>query len=97
MQQIDNKQDRDPILWEIAEKRASFKNHVGTYIVVIGFLWSIWFFTGGRTYGAHSIPWPVYPMLGWGIGLAFHFFGAYVYPKSNSTQREYERMINKRK
>lgn len=35
---------RDHELWEIAKRRATFKQHLGTYVVVISFLWVIWYF-----------------------------------------------------
>ena len=84
-------QERDPKLWAIAQRRASFKYHLGTYIVINAFFWVLWTFTDG-SYSANGLPWPVWPMLGWGIGLFFHFLGAYVYPKENSAQREYEKL-----
>jgi hypothetical protein len=31
-------------------------------------------------------------MLGWGIGVFFHYMGAYVYPKDNSVEREYQKL-----
>jgi hypothetical protein len=31
-------------------------------------------------------------MLGWGIGIAFHYMGAYVTPKNNSVHKEYEKL-----
>jgi Domain of unknown function (DUF1707)/2TM domain len=34
-----------------------------TYLAVIALLWLIWLVTGA------GYPWPVWPMLGWGIGL----------------------------
>ena len=40
-------------------------------------------------------PWPIWSSLGWGIGLAFHFAGAYVFPKANSVEKEYEKLTNK--
>jgi len=85
--------DKDPQLWHTAQRRASFKYHLGTYIVVNAFFWVIWYFTrekySDQDYGW---PWPIWPMIGWGIGLLFHFFGAYVYPKSNAVEREYEKL-----
>ena len=60
--------DKDPQMWHLAQKRASFKSHFITYIVMIIFFWCIWYFTGGRTHG-DGLPWPVWPMLGWGIGM----------------------------
>lgn len=89
---------RDPQLWEIAKRRASFKNHLATYIVVNCFLWAIWFFTDNDIdVGEHKYPWPVWSTLGWGIGLLFHFLGAYVYPKENSAQQEYEKLLRNKK
>jgi len=50
-------------------------------------------FTGGKNGDQeYDWPWPVWPMIGWGIGLLFHFLGAYVYPKSNAVEREYEKL-----
>jgi Domain of unknown function (DUF1707)/2TM domain len=37
--------------------------HVRTYLAVIALLWLIWLVTGA------GYPWPVWPMLGWGIGV----------------------------
>jgi sterol desaturase/sphingolipid hydroxylase (fatty acid hydroxylase superfamily) len=90
---------RDPRLWEIAKRRASFKYHLGTYIVINCFLWTIWFFTGTDDgVRVAKYPWPIWPTLGWGIGLFFHFLGAYIYPKENSAEKEYEKLIrNKNK
>ena len=83
--------DKDPHLWEIAQKRASFKNHLGTYIVMNAFFWVLWYFRGTHITN-DGLPWPVWPMLGWGIGLVFHWLGAYVYPGSNAVEREYEKL-----
>lgn len=79
-------------LWQLAQRRASFKGHLTTYVIMSVFFWAIWAFSGGRTYG-NGLPWPVWPMLGWGIGVAFHYIGAYVAPKSNTTQKEYEKLL----
>lgn len=94
---------KDPELWEIAQKRASFKSHLLSYLIVNAFLWSIWYFTGHQreitidNWNTRHYPWPIWPTLGWGIGLAFHFAGAYVFPKANSVEREYEKLKNQQK
>lgn len=80
-------------LYRLAKKRVSFKRHLGTYIIVNLMFWCIWYFSGERE--ENEFPWPVWPMLGWGIGLAFEFMGAYVYPKSHAVDREYEKLKNK--
>lgn len=89
-------QDKDPRLWELAKRRASFKQHLTTYLIVNAFLWILWYLTGGRTYGSDGIPWPVWPTLGWGIGLAFHFFGAYAGDGHNAIEKEYDKLQNKK-
>ncbi|MBL7742851.1 MAG: 2TM domain-containing protein [Chitinophagaceae bacterium] len=86
--------DKDPNLWEIARKRASFKSHLITYLVVNAFLWALWFFSHGHD-RADQWPWPLWPTLGWGVGIVFNYFGAYVYPEVNSAEREYEKLKRK--
>ena len=88
---------KDPHLWEIAKRRASFKYHLATYIVINLFLWAIWFFTGDGDDIRHKYPWPIWSTLGWGVGLLFHFLGAYVFSRDNSAEREYEKLIRKKK
>lgn len=93
---------KDPVLWEIAQKRAAFRKHLITYLIVNAFLWAIWYLTIGRHSGtdvlrsinAGSIPWPVWPTLGWGIGLAFNYAGAYMFHKSNTVESEYQKLKN---
>jgi Na+-driven multidrug efflux pump len=88
-------QDKDARLWQMAQKRASFKRHLTTYIVVNTFLWAIWFLTDGYYRGYRNVPWPVWPALGWGIGLASHYFNAYVNDGTNAIEKEYNRLKNK--
>jgi hypothetical protein len=85
---------KDPQLWELAQKRASFKSHLTTYFVMNAFFWVIWYLNG-RNYGSGGWPWPVWPMLGWGIGLVFHYIGTYITPKENLAEKEYEKLKNK--
>jgi hypothetical protein len=87
-------EERDPHLWEIARKRASFKSNLIAYVLVNIFLWAVWFFTDDAKRN-NDWPWPLWPTLGWGIGVVFHYFGAYVYPEDNSTEREYEKLKRK--
>lgn len=82
---------KDAQLWEIAHQRASFKRHLVTYLIMSVFFWIVWYFSG--EHDIRSFPWPIWPMLGWGIGVAFHYINAYVLPKSNAIEREYEKLI----
>lgn len=43
--------------------------HLTSYLAVIAGLWLIWALTG------FGHPWPVWPMLGWGLGLLGHRTG----------------------
>ncbi|MEP6711379.1 MAG: 2TM domain-containing protein [Ferruginibacter sp.] len=90
-------QGKDPALWEIAQKRAGFKGHLLAYIIVNVFLWSLWYYTSFKNMQNQwsPYPWPIWTTLGWGIGLAFHFTGAYIFPKANSVEKEYEKLKNK--
>jgi|CXWL01.1.fsa_nt_gi hypothetical protein len=56
-----------------SRKRRDFRGHFTTYILVILGLFGLNVFTirdGGDL-------WAMYPMLGWGIGIAIHGFSAY--------------------
>ncbi len=97
-------EQRDERLWKMAKKRAAFKRHLFSYIVVNAFLWVIWFFTGHyvSSYydGYHEdfhFPWPVFVMFFWGIGLFFDFFQTYFGYRDNMIEKEYQKLVNKRK
>jgi hypothetical protein len=57
------------------EKRRDFWTHVTAYVVVNALLTGIWFVTNdGDSF------WPIFPLLGWGIGLVFHALDVYRSP-----------------
>lgn len=58
---------RAKALERIEEKRA-FLAHLGSYWGVMTLLVVIWLLTSGW----NSYFWPIWPMLGWGIGVASH-------------------------
>jgi preprotein translocase subunit YajC len=62
-------QQPDEQLWKIAKQRVAFKKNLFSYIITIVFLWGIWWFTIGKDQGFNGYPWPIWPMLGWGLGL----------------------------
>jgi 2TM domain len=85
---------RDEELWVVARKRASFRRHLVTYLVVNSFLWLIWAFTGA---GNNSFfPWPIWPTLGWGVGLAFNYADAYMFDRKNAVEEEYQKLLRKK-
>jgi hypothetical protein len=81
--------DKDPELWEIANKRASFKTHVMVFAVVNLMLWVIWLFIRS------PLPWPLFVSIGWGIGLAQHYQEAYQSEKSFA-EKEYEKLLEEK-
>ncbi|MHA8097301.1 helix-turn-helix domain-containing protein [Aquirufa antheringensis] len=81
----------DQQLWAIARSRAKFKRSLGSYSIVIPFLWVIWFLTS-QDKDINRIPWPIWPMLGWGIGLAIQYLKAYVIEVGSLEQREYDKL-----
>ncbi|MCZ2487058.1 helix-turn-helix domain-containing protein [Aquirufa antheringensis] len=83
----------DQQLWAIARSRAKFKRSLGSYSIVIPFLWVIWFLTS-QDKDINRIPWPIWPMLGWGIGLAIQYLKAYVIEVGSLEQREYDKLKN---
>ena len=87
-----NEKQRDENLWRIARKRANFRRSFYTYIVINALLWGIWWFTSGQKNGLHGYPWPIWVMLGWGIGIAFQYFGAYHGSKQDLQEEEYEKL-----
>ena len=52
--------------------KRGFRVHVAIYLVVNTLLLVVWAFSGARHF------WPGWAMLGWGIGLAFHGWSAYL-------------------
>ena len=99
---------KDEKLMKEAKKRVeakmSFRIHALTYVLVNAFLVVIYFVTGSLQetvrqqigFGESNIFWPLFPMLGWGVGLAIHGITVWSYlsGKSNeaAVQAEYERL-----
>ncbi len=48
------------------EEKRDFRTHVVTYVVVNGVFVGIWAVTGAGYF------WPIWPLLGWGVGLVLH-------------------------
>lgn len=82
--------DRDPRLWQIAQARAPFKADLVMYVLVNTFLVGVWYFTG-RDYF-----WPIWPILGWGLGLAIHAFRAYAWDGKDLVENEYKKLKSHR-
>jgi hypothetical protein len=86
---MDN-QKKDDLLWQMAKKRAAFKWSLASYIFVNAFLIAIWYFSSNES--GYKYFWPIWPMLGWGLGIAFQYFGAYHGNKVFTAEEEYEKL-----
>lgn len=68
-------QDSQAVLREMAVKRLKAKRdlraHLLAYVTVNAFLVAIWAVTGGGFF------WPLFPIFGWGIGVAFNVWDVY--------------------
>lgn len=67
---------------EQAKRKVGFKIHFTIFIILIPANWIIWYFTD-----RHYL-WPVWPLLGWGLGIFFHYIGVYHADKFFSVNRE---------
>ncbi len=85
-------QPRDERLWKIAKKRADFKTSLIFYFVINLFLWVIWFFTGRGPEDSGKIPWPLWVMAGWGIGIIVQYIDAYGGNKESIAEKEYKKL-----
>jgi hypothetical protein len=66
------------------EARRGLQAHVLAYILVNGFLVFLWWTVTGAGFF-----WPVFPLFGWGIGLAFNIWDV-VSPEPSSTRIDAE-------
>ena len=51
-------------------QQQGYRIHLTAYVLVNALLIGIWLAVGIG--GAWTIPWPIFPLLGWGVGLYFH-------------------------
>ncbi len=70
------------------ERKQEFYAHLLAYVLVNGMLVVIWAMSGGGFF------WPIFPILGWGIGIAFHAWDTFRRgePTEARIRREMERL-----
>jgi hypothetical protein len=77
----------DIVLREAAVKnlkaRRGLQAHMLAYILVNGFLVTVWAVTGAGFF------WPIFPLFGWGIGLAFNVWDV-MSPEPSDTRIDVE-------
>lgn len=97
-----NTPNHDPSLWKQAKARVGFKIHLRTYLLVNASFWLIWAFSNysfsSSTHSGWIFPWPLFPMIGWGIGLVSHYFSVYRGGvERNMVENEYQRLVNQQR
>ena len=86
----------DQQLWLVAKRRAKFKRSLSAYMLVIPFLWIIWYLRMPELSRYERFPWPIWPMLGWGLGLGIQYLNAYMFEVDSLEQREYDKLKAKK-
>jgi 2TM domain-containing protein len=73
-------------------KRQAYRIHLNSYLLVSALLIGIWLAVN-LAFDGTWFPWPVFPILGWGIGLFFHRQATFGWRISESDiEREIERL-----
>ena len=74
------------------KKKRDFRSHVAIYIIVNAMLVGIWAVTGAGFF------WPIFPILGWGIGVGANAWDVYGRKPitEDEVQRETERLRSER-
>lgn len=85
---------RNEYLWKKAQNRAAFKVHALVYVLVNAGLWLFYLIMNWQSGFEYGYPWPIWGTLGWGIGLASHYFSAYgSIDEKSLAEREYEKLL----
>jgi hypothetical protein len=73
-------------------KKRGLQAHLLAYLLVNLFLNGIWLVIGHGVFY-----WPIFPLLGWGIGLAFHVWDVYApaVPTEAQIERELQRAAHR--
>jgi 2TM domain len=70
-------------------KKAEFRSHLLAYVVVNTAIVIVWVMTGSGFF------WPMFPILGWGIGLLFH--GQDAYGRQEITEADIRREMERQR
>ena len=71
---------------QLLRKKSDLRAHMLAFVLINGFLVGIWAVTGAGFF------WPVFPIMGWGIGLTFNVWDVYrrAVPTEEQVRREME-------
>jgi len=81
---MDNLNDKE--LRQEAKKRIDFKHHFLIYIFFIALIWITWAISG------YGYVWPIWPTIGWGLGIMFHYTAVYHPFSLFSIEKEIEKL-----
>lgn len=76
--------ERARALWRDRQKRG-FYGHLASYAIVNFFLWQVDVLTAGST-------WFYWPLLGWGMGLAFHAYSVF-FPDPHEVEKGAQKLL----
>jgi len=79
---VEDEERRQAAIKRLKDKR-EFWQHVAIYVLVNSLLVVVWAVTSEGTYF-----WPMWPLLGWGIGLAMHAWETFRRPISEEAIRK---------
>lgn len=88
MNEANDQELREKALAQIKKKR-EFGAHLLTFVLVNALLIVIWAATGAGFF------WPIFPLLGWGIGLAFHAFNTFRGPSRGPSEAQIAREMDR--
>jgi len=75
------------------KKKSDFRIHLLIYVMVNAFLVVVWAMTGAGVF------WPIFPIVGWGIGVVANAWDAYGggdVPTESQISREMEKLSKRR-
>lgn len=81
-----NNMESDPSYRQAVHRvkaKVGFYQHLTSFLLVNGMLIGIYLLSSLAA-GALYYPWFIWPLLGWGIGLAFHFMSVFVFGSVSS-------------
>lgn len=77
------------IMWR-KKKKSEFYQHLTSYVIINGFMIALNIFLSG------TLGWAIFPLLGWGLGLAFDFYDSF-FPSDEKVEKGANKLMNSNK
>ncbi len=84
-----NTEASDNELMKAAKARVTFKTHFMIFIMGNILIWLVWLMM--YYIFIVTFPWALFPTVGWGVGLAFHYFIVFKW-NEKWVEKEYQRL-----